>query len=178
MRAWRAARLGLVATAGFVALMAAAGVVIAAGGQALIRAFPFAGLAIGAVLVALGVWLLVTRRSFGVAAARRITLTPRRNLSNVFVFGVAYGTGSLSCTLPVFLLVVGSSLVTRGFAASLGQFLSYALGMGTILVAVTVGAALFRGGIVRFLRGAIPYVNQVSAFFLIGAGLYLIYYWV
>ena len=61
----------------------------------------------------------------------------------------ALAIGSLSCTLPAFLVVVGSSLASEGFADSLAQFVWYALGMGSILVAVTIGAALFRGAVDR-----------------------------
>jgi len=31
---------------------------------------------------------------------------------------------------------------------------------------------------VRWLRLIVPFVHRVSALFLIGAGLYLVYYWV
>jgi hypothetical protein len=95
-------------------------------------------------MVGLGVWLLVTRRSIGIMAASRLSITPQRNLHNVFLFGIGYAVGSLSCTLPVFLVVVGSTLATQGVLSSFSQFIAYSLGMGTILVAVTVGAALFR----------------------------------
>ena len=97
--------------------------------------------------------------------------------ANVFLFGIGYAACSLSCTLPIFLVVVGSALATRGLFASFGQFVGYALGMGAILVGVTVGSALFRGSVARWLRGAIPYVHRMSAFFLLGAGAYLLYYW-
>jgi cytochrome c-type biogenesis protein len=50
--------------------------------------------------------------------------------------------------------------------------------MGSILIAVTIGAALFRGTVARGLRRAVPYVHRTSALFLVGAGLYLVYYWV
>jgi len=176
-RGLNALALGVVATAGFLVILAVVGIVIAAGGQWLIRVFPYAGVAIGAAMVLLGIWLLVTRRTLGIMAASRVTVSPKRNLRNVFLFGIAYATGSLSCTLPIFLVVVGSSLASQGFVNSLLQFISYALGMGTILIAVTVGAALFRGPVARGLRAAIPYVHRMSALFLAGAGAYLVYYW-
>ncbi len=177
-RGVKALGVGLTAASGFLAIIALVGYVIAAGGQRLVHAFPYAGVTIGGILAGLGVWLLLTGRSFGIEAAKRVTIAPRRSVRNVFLFGVTYAAGSLSCTLPVFLLVVGSSLATRGLAGSFGQFISYALGMGSILVAVTIGAAVFRGGVTRSLRVALPYVNRISALFLTGAGLYLIYYWV
>jgi cytochrome c biogenesis protein CcdA len=176
-RALKALALGAVATAGFLVILAAVGVVIAAGGQWLVRVFPYAGVAIGAAMVALGIWLLVTRRSLGILAASRVTVSPKRNLRNVFLFGIAYATGSLSCTLPIFLVVVGSSLASQGLLSSLVQFLGYGLGMGTILITVTIGVALFQGTVTRWLRTALPYVHRMSALFLAGAGAYLIYYW-
>jgi cytochrome c biogenesis protein CcdA len=176
-RALNALALGGVATAGFLVILAVVGVVIAAGGQWLIQAFPYAGLAIGVGMVILGLWLLVTRRTLGILAASRVTVSPRRNLRNIFLFGIAYATGSLSCTLPIFLVVVGISLGSQGLLNSFVQFMGYGLGMGTILIAVTVGAALFRGTVANWLRAALPHVHRMSALFLAGAGAYLVYYW-
>jgi len=93
---------------------------------------------------------------------------PSRNLGNMLLFGIVYAIGSLSCTLPVFLIVVGSALVGGSAAASFGQFLGYALG----------GTALFRRAISRWLDLLTPYVHRFSALFLIGAGGYLVFYWI
>ena len=101
-------------------------------------------------------------------------MTPRRNIGNAFVFGIAYAVGA-HCTLPIFMVVVGGSLATEGFFESLSQYV--ALGMGVVIVAVTLGAALFRDAISRWLRGALPHVHRASSFFMLGAGAYLIWYW-
>ncbi len=177
-RVLRALLLGGVATLGFVLLFATVGTVVASGGMWLASGFPYFGVAIGIGMVALGGWLLLTNKSMGITAASRAMVTPKRNLWNVFLFGLGYAVGSLSCTLPVFLVVVGSALVTRGFVASVGQFVGYALGMGAVLMAVTVGVALFQGAVARWLRGAAPYIHRASAMFLLGAGTYILYYWV
>jgi cytochrome c biogenesis protein CcdA len=177
-RLGQALLLGGVATAGFVTILTTFGVIVAAGGRGLIAVFPFAGLAVGIVMMLLGAYILVTHRTIGIVAASRVSVTPRRNLRNVFSFGIAYAIGSLSCTLPIFLVVVGSSLASQGFAGALVQFVGYALGMGSILIAVTIGAALFRGTVAKGLRRAVPYVHRTSALFLVGAGAYLVYYWV
>ena len=50
--------------------------------------------------------------------------------------------------------------------------------MGVVVIAVTIGAAIFRDAVARFLRGALPHVHRASSLFLVGAGGYLIYYWV
>ncbi len=177
-RALKALLIGGTATAGFIAIFAIAGSILAAGGQWLISTFPFTGLAIGGAMVVLGAWLLVTHRTIGIMAASRVAISPQRNLSNVFLFGIVYAIGSLSCTLPIFLVVVGGSLANQGLLAALGQFIGYALGMGTVLIAVTVGTALFQETVSRLLRRIVPHIHRVSALFLMGAGAYLIYYWV
>jgi len=177
-RLFKALLLGGAATAGFIVVSAIAGGIVTAGGQWLINVFPYAGAIIGVVMVGLGAWLLVTDRDIGIMAASRVHVSPKRNLGNVFLFGIGYAVGSLSCTLPIFLVVVGSALATQGLLASFGQFISYAVGMGLILTAVTVGSALFRGTVARWLKGAIPYIKRASAMFLMGAGAYLVYYWV
>ncbi|MCP4196896.1 MAG: cytochrome c biogenesis protein CcdA [Proteobacteria bacterium] len=177
-RLGRALILGGVATAGFLLILAVVGVGIAAGGQALVRVFPLAGVAIGVIMAGLGLYLLVTHRTLGIMSASRVTITPEKNLRNVFSFGVVYAVGSLSCTLPIFLVVVGGSLAAGDAVASFLQFIGYALGMGSVLIAVTIGAALFRGAVSKGLRRVMPYVHTMSALFLVGAGLYLVYYWV
>ncbi len=177
-RVMRALLVGLTATLGFVMIFAAVGAIIAAGGSFLGRVFPFLGLGIGVLMVGFGAYLLVTHRYFGILSASRVQVTPRRNLGNAFVFGLGYAIGSLSCTLPIFLVVVGGALATQGFFESLGQFVAYALGMGFVVIAVTIGAALFRDAVSRWLRSALPHVHRASSFFMLGAGAYLIYYWV
>ena len=178
MRLLKGLLLGGVTTLGFLAVFAAVGGVISAGGQWLVRVFPYAGVAIGVVMIIVGLYLVITHRTLGIMAASRVTVSPQRNLRNVFMYGVVYAIGSLSCTLPIFLVVVGSSLTSQGLLGSLSQFIGYALGMGTILVAVTLGAALFQGTVARALRKALPYVHRTSALFMVGAGAYLIYYWI
>lgn len=177
-RTARAFAVGGSATAGFVAIFLVVGLVVSAGAGWIGRVFPFAGLSVGILMLLFGIYLLITRRYVGVLAASRVAVTPRRNIGNAFVFGIGYAIGSLACTLPIFLAVVGTALAADGFLASLGQFASYALGMGVVIVAVTVGSALFRDAVARWLRSALPQVKRVSSLFLVGAGGYLIYYWI
>jgi len=176
-RALRAVLIAAVVTAGFILIFAAVGGIIAAGGQWLVSSFPYVGLIIGVVMAALGIWILATGKTLSILGAGPVSIERERNLKNGFVFGIVYAVGSLSCTLPIFLVVVGTSLTGGGLASSFGQFIGYALGMGTIIFLVTIGAALFRRAMGRWMRLVTPYIHRVSAMFLIGAGAYLLYYW-
>jgi cytochrome c-type biogenesis protein len=169
--------LGLAATSGFVALFAVVGVTVSAGGHALVAAFPWFGLGIGALLVLMGIWLVLSGRSLGVGLLHRIQPPTQRSPFGLFLFGVAYGTASLSCTLPIFLVVVGGALATSGPAAGVLQFIGYALGMGAVLIAVSVATALSQGAIVRGFRALVPAVERLGAVLLVGAGVYLVIYW-
>ena len=177
-RAWRGFVIAVMVTAGFVVVFGLVGSIISLGGRWLLSAFPYLGLLIGIGMVVLGIWILATNRTLSILGGGPVATNRERSLRNAFVFGTAYAAGSLSCTLPIFLVVVGTSLTGGELLSSFGQFLGYALGMGTIIFGVTIGAALFRRAMTRWLRLMAPYVHRLGALFLVGAGLYLVYYWV
>ncbi len=178
LRSGQALALGAIASLGFVLLFGGVGTALALGGRGIIRFFPWAGLVVGVGLLTLGLWLLVTKGSLGIMAASRVEAPFAPGLRNVFLFGIAYGVSSLACTLPIFLVVVGTSLMSRGLLQSLGQFVSYGLGMGTVLILVTLSTAFFRDALANRLRRLLPHVHTFAAGFMALAGGWIIYYWV
>ena len=167
-------------SAGVVVLFGVAGLVIAAGGYFVVGAFPWIGLSIGVLLVALGLWLLTGHTlytGFTERLAASLGNDDHKGIRGFFVFGIAYGTASLSCTLPIFLSVVGSALAVQGFLPGATQFVSYALGMGLVIVVLTLALALFKGAVVGLLRQTLPYFQTFSAVLLLLAGVYIVYYW-
>ncbi len=180
-RALRALLVGLVVSSGFVLLFGLAGVVISAGGTVLIRAMPVLGVLVGEVLVVFGLWMLLARRGpyaavFG-RLATRLGDPTKVGVRGFFVFGLAYGAASLGCTLPAFLAVVGSGIAAGGVVPGAGRFVGYGLGMASVLVSLTLALAFFKEGLIKRLRGALPYVQTASAVLLILAGAYVIFYW-
>jgi hypothetical protein len=73
------------------------------------------------------------------------------------------------------LAVVGRGFAAGGLVAGAARFLSYGLGMASVLVALTVALAFFKEGLLKWLRGALPYVQMASALVLILAGAYVIF---
>ena len=179
-RLLRALSVGVIVSLGFVLLFSAVGLVISAGGAAILAAMPFLGALIGAALVLLGLWMLAGRTLYTGAFERfadKVRDPKDVSLRGFFLFGLAYGAGSLSCTLPVFLVVVGTGVTSGGFLSGAGQFLVFGLGMASVLVALTLALALFKQGLVKWLRGVLRYVRLASAALLVMAGAYVIYYW-
>ena len=68
-------------------------------------------------------------------------------------------------------------MAAGGVVAGAVRFLGYGLGMASVLVVLTVALAFFKEGLVKWLRGALPYVQTVSALLLILAGAYVVFYW-
>jgi len=179
-RILRAFMVGATVCLGFILLFGLAGIIISAGGNALLGAMPWIGILIGVALILLGLWVLAGRSLYlGVFErfASRVGDPSTVSVRGFFLFGLAYGTASLSCTLPVFLVVVGSGIMAGGFLTGMGQFLGYGLGMASVIMALTLALAFFKQGLVARLRKAAPYVQLASAVLLVLAGAYMISYW-
>ncbi len=177
----KAVWVAAVVTSGFSLLFGIVGSIVAMGGTALVGWMPWISVMIGLLLVLLGIGLLAGRH---LASNRMLMLAgkigdPRKmTVKGFFLFGLAFGATSLSCTLPVFLMVVGVSATSGNFFSGIEQFVGYALGMGAVLLVITLSMALVKEGVVvGAMRKILPYVQRISAVLIILAGAYIIYYW-
>jgi cytochrome c-type biogenesis protein len=180
-RVLQALVVGLVVSSGFVVLFGLAGLGVSAGGTVLISAMPVFGVLVGEALVVFGLWMLLARRGpyaavFG-RLATRLGDPTKVGVRGFFLFGLAYGAAPLGCTLPAFLAVVGSGIAAGGVVPGGGRFVGYGLGMASVLVSLTLALAFFKEGLIKRLRGALPYVQTASAVLLILAGAYVVFYW-
>ena len=166
-------------TLGFVAFFGIMGAILALGGQFLITYIPWAAVIIGVALILLGIYLLSGGHLYTNLPARlasRLGKNGDLGIKGFLVFGIAYGIAALSCTLPIFLVVVGSALAVNDFTLGLLQFVSFALGMGFVIAIVAVGSTLFQEAGNRWLRRLVPVVARFSGLLLIFAGGYIIYF--
>jgi cytochrome c-type biogenesis protein len=178
-RLGRALLVGALVSSGFVVLFGFAGAIIGAGARFVVDAIPWVGLIVGIGLVLAGAWLMRGKLYFAFAAraATRFGDPGRVSTRGYFAFGLSYGTASLSCTLPIFLAVVGSTLAVQGLGKAIGEFVLYGLGMGAVILMLTLAMALFKGAMVGARRRVLPYVQPISAAFMVVAGMYVVYYW-
>lgn len=176
----RAIGLSLTMTAAFMLLFAGVGIVLGRGLHTVTNALPLAGLAVGVIMVIIAGRMLAggtLHLSLGERMADRLGSRARTaGIGGYFAYGLAYGLVSLSCTLPIFLVVVGSAATSAGLGAALSQFLLYAAGMGLVITVLTVSVGLLRNA-ARSIRLFLPYVQPLSAALLLLAGAYLVYYW-
>ncbi len=173
--------IGASVTAGFIVLFGVAGAIIGLGARSLVAdILPWLGLSIGVLLTLAGAWLLSGGELYSALAqqlANRFGDPGQANVKGYFLFGLSYGTASLSCTLPIFLAVIGTTFAVSSIGTSLGQFVLYALGMGVVIMALTLGMALFKGAFVGGFRRVMPYVQPIGTWMMIVAGAYIVFYW-
>jgi cytochrome c-type biogenesis protein len=169
--------VGAVVSAGFLAVFGVAGVLLTAGVQATVRALPWAAMVVGIGVIGLGIAMLAGRE-LRVSLPKVGRVRDGKGLGGVFLFGISYAIASLSCTLPVFLVVVAGTIPQLGFVAGVATFLVYGLGMSALLVVVTLALALGKRAVVTWLRRASQHVNRVAGGILVVAGAYIVLFWV
>jgi len=170
----KAMTVGLATTSGFIAVFIVVGAGLAVGGNWLMAAQPWAGFIVGIIMAMFGLAVLLGRHI-------RIPLPnikPAQNPDSVkadFIFGAGYGIASISCTLPIFLSVTGTAVTGSYFASTL-TFSAYAIGMATVLMSLSIMAALARSGLAKNMRKLAPFMNALSGVILILSGTYLAYF--
>ena len=176
----RGLMVGGAVSAGFIVLFGIVGGAIGLSASFISDLLPWLGLIIGAALVGAGAWMVAGGKLYTGIAARAADRLGNPNTVSVrsfFTFGLSYGTASLSCTLPIFIAVVGIGSAASSPAQAAGNFLLYALGMGAVIMAMTLGMVIFKGAMVRWMRRALPYIQPIAAAFMVIAGAYIVFYW-
>jgi len=168
-------KLGLLITAGFLLIFGGTAAAISAGLRLIIRFMPLLAIVVGGLLVLLGIWLLAGK-SLPVRIPQPNIEVSTRNNRSVFMYGLAYGFASLSCTLPIFLAVIGASLTISGVGGMAIMFTAFGAGMAAVLMSVAMGTALFKDILLQWLRKLLPYVHTIGAIMLAAAGAYLIWF--
>lgn len=170
----RALRASLAVSLGFMAVFGVFGAIASWITNDIITVTPWLTVAIGVLVIAVGVALLLGRQlSFALPKLERGGRTG--GLASMFVFGISYAIASVSCTLPVFLSQVSSTL-GESLARGTTVFLLYSLGMALVLTALSVSLALARTELVNALRNSLGVINRVAGGFLVLAGLYVTWY--
>jgi cytochrome c-type biogenesis protein len=171
----RALWVGVIVSTGFVVVFGLVGLLVSNLSVTIEEYLPYVTIVIGLGLVVLAIAML---RGFELTVA-----LPKLNKGgdsrtdrSMFLFGVSYAIASLSCTLPIFLGVTATTFNNSNLASGVAAFGAYALGMGLVLMVLTVAIALARQGLVTRLKSAMRWVNPISAVLLLVAGAYVAYY--
>lgn len=171
----RAVGVGAAMTAGFLVVFGVLGLVLDPILSSINDKLPWLTIVLGVVLVVLGIRLLMGREI--TIRLPKVSRAPdSREMWSVFVFGISYALVSLSCTLALFIAAISTVIDQQNFLVGIAAFVAYGLGMGVVLMVLTVAIALARQGVVTRMRRVLPYINRVSGVLLVLAGAYVAYY--
>lgn len=176
----RGAALGGAVSAGFLAVFAGVGVVLSWVGSLIARILPWASAAVGVTLIALGALMLAGRSPVlpwhpDRWVHARLQGRDRRSLGFYFLYGIAYALCSISCTIPIFIVVVAQAFALSALNGVI-HFIAYGLGMTLMMLALSLVMAFSKHAIGRHLPSLMRWVRPLGAWILIGAGGYLVYY--
>lgn len=163
-------------TAGFAVLFGVFGLAIQPVAGQVQQHLPWFTIAFGLLIAAAGTWLLAGRQLPALAPKLRRAPALTRSLPSMALFGMAYATASLGCTIAPFLAIVVSAFRGGSTGEGIALFTAYAAGMGLIVGAASLTIALTRTTAVTRLRrlGAIAPRIGGGLLFLVGA--YVAYY--
>ncbi len=171
----RAQIVGLSLSAGFLLVFGLLGLVFAGLWNSIAEYMPYVTVVIGVGLIFLGIAML---RGFQplLKLPKLEKGTGSRSAVSMFLFGISYAIASLSCTIGIFLSVIGTSASGASFSSRFGSFLSYGLGMGLLATVLTLAVAFGKKGIVNRFRQILPKINMISAVMLLVVGVYVALY--
>jgi cytochrome c biogenesis protein CcdA len=102
-----------------------------------------------------------------------INISNSTGIRAFYLYGIGYGLASLTCSLPIFLLVVLQS-ATSSFIEILLSFAAYGLGATTLIIPLTIALVYSKKLLYQRLISIVPYVKKINGLILILAGLYMI----
>ncbi|MCH2307279.1 MAG: hypothetical protein MK359_03125 [SAR202 cluster bacterium] len=175
-------KIAFITTLGFILVFSAIGILLGFTSWFLIDLMPFLGLGVGLLIFILGLFLLVSKKKFGILVASRVNFSGGKGIFRLFLFGVGYAAASLSCALPVFVAAIGVTIGKGpadflGFAEVFVATFVYALGMGTTILFATIGVISAKGIATILIKRVFPYFEVMGNLLMVFAGIYLIYYW-
>lgn len=166
---------------GFLLVFAALGVVLSLIGSVIARYLPWASALIGIGLIGLGAFMFwggSVRLPLRLEALIQRPLQRQRaqgGLAFYVLYGMSYALCSISCTIPIFIVVVAQAFSLSVVNGAI-NFAAYGLGMALMMLILSVAMALSKQAIARFFDPVMRWMRPIGATVLVLAGIYLIYY--
>ena len=171
----RAAAATVVMATGFLTVFGIFGLAVSPLIASAQRYLPFATVAIGVALLAMGLWL-VSGRDIPVLLPGTAGGTPTARLGSMYGYGVGYAVASLSCTIAPFLAVISTTFRAGSTLTGVLAFVAYATGMSITVGVAALAVALAGASAGAALRRVLPYVGRIAGVIVLVTGLYVSYY--
>lgn len=174
-RVARAGIVGSTVTLGFVTVFGILGLLANELRSTIQKSSAYVALTTGVILFVLGVAML---RGFEpkVSFLKVKSVKKGSSLRAMYLFGVSYAVVSLSCGIQGFLTTVASAFRTDSLIDAGKVYAAFSIGMGLVVLVVSIAAALAQQAFLKAMRKVLPYINRISGVLLLLTGIYITWF--
>lgn len=174
-------KAGIAAATGINGIFALIGVAVAVGGAMVKSYLSYLAPGVGVAIIVLGLVMLIGPSGMaffatfeGLLSSYAAKLGGKSSDSGLVMYGVGYGLAVMGCQAPVFIALIFAGLAAGGAVQAILVFLAFSVGMGCMMVAVSLLAGTAKRTILDRLKALMPYINRACGLILILVGLYFL----
>ncbi len=173
-RVLRAVSVAAWVSTGFIIVFVTVGIIIDRIAGEIRRQLPWVTIVIGALLIIAGLAMASGwKPTLAIRGPKLSTSVSRPRI--MIGYGITYAVASLSCTIGPFLAVTGTALSQSPLQA-LGTYIAYALGMGIVILVLSITSALAHSAIANHMHRLSRIAPRVGGVLMMLAGAYAIWY--
>ncbi len=172
-------KAGIASATGINGIFALIGVTVALGGVAVKSYLTYFAPGVGVIIVLLGLSMVFGKTEIfekfgGKLSSYSSKLGGGTRYSGLFLYGVGYGLASMGCQAPVFIALIFAGLAAGGPFEAFLVFLSFSIGMGTMMLSLSLIVGTAKMTILDRIKKMIPYINRGCGVILILVGAYFL----
>ena len=166
---------------GFLIIFGSVGLAITGGLLFIQPILSWLSILIGFFLVGLGIYTFSGKSlylSFPQKLSYKINISQDSKFKKFFLYGLSYGVASISCTLPLFIALISNAINSGGLANGIKQFISYSLGMTSVILIITLLASFIKNFSLLKKTYLTRFYQYPAGILIALVGMYLIIYWI
>ncbi|MGC9444263.1 MAG: cytochrome c biogenesis protein CcdA [Candidatus Methanospirareceae archaeon] len=172
-------KAGLAAATGINGIFAVIGGAVALGGVAVKSYVSYFAPVVGIAIILLGVVMLFGKSELFTRFGSLLTASSAKfgggaRYSGLFLYGVGYGLAAMGCQAPIFIALIFAGLAAGGALEAFIVFLAFSLGMGCMMLVLSVIVGTAKMKLLERIRALIPYINRACGLILILVGAYFL----
>jgi cytochrome c-type biogenesis protein len=171
----RATRFSLGMTVGFIGVFGGFALVVAPFARSIEKFLPIITIIVGIALLSLAIPLILGK-SFFLKKLANPNIAPTKSWLSQVGYGITFALVSLSCTVGPFLAISAAAISTKNPIKIITIFITYALGMATIVLALSLFVATAETRIFAIIRRSQGLIGRFSGALLLIVAVYEIWY--
>lgn len=171
----RAVKFSFGMTSGFIAVFGGFALLLTSFAGSIAKFLPLATIIVG-ILIILISFSLILGKTLVLRKLFNPNVAPTQHWASQIGYGVSFALASLSCTIGPFLAITAAAIQNKNLVKIMTLFLSYSLGMGSVVLVLALLVAAAKSSLIRKLRGSQGKISIASGYLLLIIGLYEIWY--